>query len=100
MEILGSEFIVEMRAGTARERGQTVCTLEYIEGSDIDDEEALLYTGEPGQLPCGVCVEGCGAGGLALVQFSDRGITERDSVLLHALKRRQEERHKIGEKAK
>lgn len=92
MEILGSEFIVEMVAETPLERGDVVCTLEYVEGSDIDDEAAYLYTGEAGQTPCGVCAKGGAKGKIVLVEFPDKDITMKQSVLLYALKRKRTRR--------
>jgi hypothetical protein len=92
MKIIGSEFIVEMVAGEALEVGDPVCTLEYVDGSDIDDEEARLYENKPGQQPCGVCVKGGPAGSIVLVEFPDKGITPKQSVLLYTLKKRRTQR--------
>jgi hypothetical protein len=87
MEVMGSEFIVEMVAGQRLVKGDRICTLEYIEGSDIDPEAAYSLADHPGGFPCGTCVRGGARGKMALVQFP-WDLTTVQSVLLHTMKLR------------
>ena len=91
MEILGSEFIVEMVAGQRVVKGDSICTLEYVEGSDIDDEAAYSLDDHPNGQPCGTCLRGGSRGKVVLVAFPDQ-LSPRQSVLLHTLKTRMLER--------
>jgi len=104
MQIMGSEFIVEMRAAEALAIGDRVCTLEYTDENDIDDEEAYSASRHPDGLPCGTCVGAGPAWGVVLVKFPDEKLSHQQNVLLHTLNRRRTQRilpvFGIGEKAK
>ncbi len=91
MEIMGSELIVEMRAAEALNVDDHVCTLEYIDGSETNDEDAYSAERHPEALRCGVCVKGSLPGGIALVEFPEK-MSDRQSVLLYTLKKRRTQR--------
>lgn len=90
--VYGSEFIVEMKAGQKLSKGDHVCTLEYIDGSDIDDEAAYRIADHPKGKYIGMCLRGGGAKGkLVLVEF-DQIMDSTASTLLFTLKKRMFER--------
>lgn len=92
-EIMGSEFIVEMVAADALAPGDIVATIDYQDGTDIDDEAAHKDRGEPGQRRCGTCIKGGSRGKIVLVEFSSEGMTPHQNVLLYTLKKRQASRN-------
>lgn len=84
--IYGSEFIVEMKAGQNIARGEKVCVLEYIDGSNIDDEAAYRAKSHPGGKVIGVCLKGKSEGKYILVEFYEH-MDAKTSVLLFTLKK-------------
>ncbi len=63
-----------------------ICTMDYIDGSDIDDEAAYRMKDHPGGKRVGVCLKGKETGRYVLVQF-DEELTNEASVLLFTLKK-------------
>jgi hypothetical protein len=91
--LYGSEFIVEMVAGQKLSKGDRVCHLEQIDGSDVDPEAAYSLADHPSGQELGVCLRGGTRGKAVVVEFpGDLSLDIHKSVMLYMMKKRMFER--------